>query len=265
MNKFDSKKLLRTLTVGRGSILVPHIEAYQQRGKFPEKWEIEIRNVKKDDGHFHPSSDAFMPPRDLWLKMQGRLIGKPISPALRRTFDCGHMWHGYLQSILIDMGLVQPENVERHTTYRIVTKHGTAIGSGTGDLVDVTIPGHGEWLVDIKTMSKREFEQGANEYTMLKWQAQVSCYMDWFGSDKAMVLAISKDSPHQMREYEIVKDQNLLNEIYDRWTYVAECVRLGQEPEYEYQVDPLLLNPGDSVLDAEIAAKVKAEFPGDNG
>jgi hypothetical protein len=256
----DSKKLLRTLTVGRGSILVPHIEAYQQRGKYPPKWDIEIRNYKPSDGYFHPSSDAFTPPRQLWLKMQGRLIQPKVTPALRRTFDCGHMWHGYLQAMLIEMGFVTPENVERHITHKIKTDQGEVIGSGTGDLVDVQIPGHGSWLVDIKTMNKIEFERGAHEFTLLKWRAQVGCYMDWFGADRALVLAICKDSPHQMREYQIQKDDALLREIYDRWAYVAACLRTNTEPDDDYEpVDPLLLNPGDSVMDVELAKKVKAE------
>jgi hypothetical protein len=255
----DKKKLLKTLTAGRGAILVPHIEAYQARGKFPETWDIEIRNYKESDKHFHPSSHCFAYPRDIWLAMQDRLIYPKVTPALRRTFDCGHMWHGYLQAMLVEMGFVHPDNVERKLQHKIVTHRGECIGSGTADLVDVEIPGHGKWLVDIKTMSKPEFEAGASEYTFKKWDAQVSCYMDWLGVSKAMVLAICKDSPHQMREYQIVKNVQLLNEIYDRWTYVAEHVRTGVDPgdEYEYQVDPLLLNPGDSVFDLVDAEKVQ--------
>jgi hypothetical protein len=254
---FDSKKLLKTLTAGRGSILVPHIEAYQQRAKFPPKWDIEIRNDKQPDGHFHPSSDAFAHPTDLYLARKGKIIPRPISPALRRTFDCGHMWHGYLQAMLVDMKFVHPDGVEQHVTHTITTAWGEAIGAGTGDLVGVEIPGHGRWLVDIKTMNKPEFEQGASEYTLKKWNAQVSCYMDWFGFDKAFVLAISKDSPHDMREYQIVKDENLLAEIYDRWGYTARCLRDNTPPseDYHYTVDPILLNPGDSVLDAVVAEK----------
>lgn len=255
---FDSRKLRKTMTAGHGAILVPLIESYQRSAKFPETWTIEIRNSKPDDGHFHPSSDAFTSPHDLWLAKQGRLARSPISPALRRTFDCGHMWHGYLQNILIEMGLVKPENVEKYIVKPVTTHRGEFIGAGTGDLIDVQIPGYGSWLVDIKTMNKPEFEQGANEYTMVKWRAQVSCYMDWFGADKAMILAICKDSPHDMREYQIIKDQSMLDEIYDRWSFVAECLRTNTDPdecEYKYEVNPILLNPGDSVLDVEIAKK----------
>ena len=227
---FDSKKLMRSLTAGHGAILVPHIEAYQQRAKFPDKWYIEVRNDRQPDPHFHPSTDCFSSPHDLWLYRKGRLIPRPISPALRRTFDCGHMWHGYLQAILVEMGLVQPDNVERKLIHEVAPG---VIGAGTADLVDVAIPGHGEWLVDIKTMNKVEFEQGASEQTLLKWTAQVSCYMDWLDTSKAMILAICKDSPHNFREYQIRKDTNLLQEIYARWAYVAECLEKDIEPEIE--------------------------------
>lgn len=247
---FDSKKLMKSLTAGHGAILVPHIEAYQQRAKFPDVWNVEIRNTREKDTHFHPSGDCYAKPIDLWLARKGRLIGRPISPALRRTFDCGHMWHGYLQEMLIEMGLVKRENVERRLEKTIAPG---LIGAGTADLVDVAIPGHGEWLVDIKTMNKVEFEQGASELTLKKWTAQVNCYMDWLGTTKAMVLAICKDSPHNFREYQIQKDPRLLSAIYGRWAYVVECLEKNVEPDMEYVVDPLLLNPGDSVFDAEVA------------
>ena len=226
----DSKKLRKTMTAGHGAILVPHIEAYQQKAKFPTEWSITIRNEKKDDGHFHPSSHCFMPVRDLWLDRQGRLAKRPISPALRRTFDIGHMIHGYLQSILLDMGLVREENIERYIKQMIFGAHGKCIGAGTGDLIDVAIPGHGNWLVDIKTMGKTEFEQGAREDTLKKWNAQVNCYMDWFQTTKALVLAFSKDSPHDMREYQITRDGTLLMEVYNRWSYVQHCIDEGIEP-----------------------------------
>jgi hypothetical protein len=70
--------------------------------------------------------------------------------------------------------------------------------------------------VDIKTMNKVEFGQGASEHTMLKWKAQVSCYMDWLDTEKAFILAVCKDSPHEFREYQIQKDVPLLEEIYGR-------------------------------------------------
>lgn len=247
----DQKALLRTLTINYGQILVPYIDSYQAAAKFPKEWNITIPNTKESDGCFHPSSHCFMKPRDIYLDMKGTVTKPKPSAALRRTFDCGHMWHGYIESVIQEMGFVRPQDVERYLYQPMENHHGPFVGAGTGDLVDVQIPKQGTWLVDIKTMNKGEFEAGANKYTYMKWEAQVNCYMDWIGTKNAIILAICKDSPHNMREYKIEYKPELLNEIYDRWGYTAKCLREGKLPEDNYEpVDPLLLNPGDSVLDA---------------
>jgi len=260
MAKFDSKKLLKTLTAGQGSILVPHIESHlTKRENFPEKWVIEIPNFKKGDGYYHPSGDCFTSPTDLWKKKKGLLLHKPVNAALQRTFDCGHMWHGYIQNLLIHMGFVTPENVERHLL-KTILESPEVIGSGTADLVDVEIPGHGKWLVDIKTMGKKEFDAGANEWTMLKWRAQVSCYMDWLDTEKAMILAVCKDSPHLFREYQIIKDEELLKQIYERWAYASYCFEKDIKPETKEEIDPRLQARGDSSLDESEAWLTEPQY-----
>src|SRR5690348_15589487 len=101
----DTKKLVRTLTVHQGQILGPLIDAYLGRAKFPPTWELTIENEKEWDPHFHPSSDAFVDPDTLYLDKTRQLKHRPISASLRKTFDVGHMWHRYLQNILVDMRL----------------------------------------------------------------------------------------------------------------------------------------------------------------
>jgi hypothetical protein len=226
----DSKKLLRTLTVNRGTILAPLIDQYQARNKFPDKWEIEIRNDKEWDPHFHPSGDSYTDPRTLYLDKTGQLKPRLVSPSLRRTFDVGHMWHGYIQNILIDMGLVAPENVEKPLLHDLVTiGERSFYGRGTADLVDVHIPGHGYWLVDIKTMNSNNFGS-LPEATLKKYTAQVNLYGDWLNCDKMLILAVNKDSPHDFREFIIQRDESLLQDVYDRWIYVAEHIAAGEEP-----------------------------------
>jgi hypothetical protein len=221
----DTRKLLRTLTIGQGSILVPHIEAYQDRGVFPPTWDITIVNEKPDDGHFHPSSECLTPVDVLWRQKKGLTPKERIGSSLRRAFDAGHMWHGYFGSILVEMGFVDPKNVERYIIYDIEEGERYCRAAGTGDLVGVNIPGNGEWLVDMKTMNKQTFESGLSPHMLAKYTAQVNCYGDWFGYEKMMILAIEKDSPHRLKEIVIQRDETLLNEIYQRWLYVAECLR----------------------------------------
>jgi hypothetical protein len=189
----------------------------------------------------------------LFRQKKGTAPKKPITAALRKTFICGHMWHSFLETILQEMGFVQPDKVEVERTITLMRQATEFTCRGTIDLLDVEIPERGAWLVDIKTMNKGEFEAGANKLTFKKWLAQVSCYMDWMDRDQAMILAVCKDSPHQMREYIIEKDKEMLEGIYNRWVYTQMCLTDDTLPNDVYQPDPLLLNPGDSVLDAVIA------------
>lgn len=203
-------------------------------GKFPDTWEITIPNFKLDDGLFHPSSHVFSDPRLLYFDRQDsrevirlgidpKTLQRRIPAQLRRTFDWGHMAHGYYGAILQEMGFVQPGNVERKV-------HGfDGLGSGTADLVDVEIPGQGKWLVDMKTMNSPEFKRGPRPDTLKKWTAQVSCYGAWLGVEKLMILAIEKDSPHGLKEIQIKIDDDLLENILERWMYVEEAI-LDQDP-----------------------------------
>jgi len=158
------------------------------------------------------------------------------------------MWHNYLEAILVDMGFVRQDHVELYTQHKVKHERGDFTAAGTGDCVDVSIPGHGQWLVDIKTMNKKQFEQGPEEYMFRKWEAQVNCYGDWFGLDKMMILAVCKDSPHEFREYIIQKKPQVLEDIYDRWAYVAQCLRDGIEPNDDYRETDIELQGEEGLL-----------------
>lgn len=233
----DTKKLSRSLMLGRGAILTPHIDAYQERGKFPETWTLNIHNEKekRDYGEakvrFSAGSDALPSPDHLLRKIRGQIIEDKISAQLRRTFDCGAMWHDYIGQILVDMDFIDPKGVEQYKIQKIETDHGVAYGSGMGDLVGVKIPGYGDWLIDMKTMKKADFESEPAKYLWDKYVAQINLYGDWFGYDKMMILGIEKDSPHRLREWIIPKDQDLIDQVYDKWTYVMSCYDEGLEIE----------------------------------
>jgi len=83
----------------------------------------------------------------------------------------------------------------------------------------------------MKTMNKRQFEAGATPGLLKKWNAQVNIYGDWIDLDQMLILAIEKDYPHRLREYVVQKDNDILEEIYDRWSLVADHVKRGVAPE----------------------------------
>lgn len=224
--------------VNQGAILGPVIDQYLARGKFPPTWELTIENEKEWDPHFHPSSDSFSDPKTLYLDKTKQLKHRAIGASLRKTFDVGHMWHRYLQNILVEMGLVHPDNVEKALQPKLFRIDGQDFfGRGTADLVDVHIPGHGYWLVDIKTMNKENF-QTPREDTLTKYFAQVNLYGDWLTgleniAPKMMILGVCKDSPHDFREWIVPHDPDTLDDIYSRWRYVSECIVKGIEPTEE--------------------------------
>lgn len=228
-----NKTLLKKLSTG--NMLVPYIDQYQNKGEFPDKWTIEIENFRRvPDQAFHPSGDCLASPKELYKRLTGQEV-KRTPAGLRRVFDCGHFWHAYYQSIIVAMGYAKPENVER--TYKYNHKDGW-LGKGTLDLI-VDMPKGGEYIVDLKTMNDQEFDTGPYPLTLAKWTAQVNCYMHWTGIKKAFILCIRKGgSPgkgglpaHDLREITIEYDENLIEDIYKKWSYVWQCIQDGTPPE----------------------------------
>lgn len=230
-----NRSLLKNLN--QGFILVPHINRYQDRGEFPDTWNIEIRNFKGTDSYFHPSGDCYESISNLYLKLTGQVEYKSISHPLRRVFDCGHFWHGYYQEILKHMGFTDDERIEQTFTYQS-EKGWTA--KGTLD-VRVDIPKKGEFIVDMKTVNDTEYDEGIRPETLKKWTAQVNCYMDWTGIRNAFILAIRKGGTqqkggkpmHDLKEIAIPYDKDLIEKIYTRWTLVDQCVKRGTPPSEE--------------------------------
>lgn len=226
-------KLLKKLA--SGELLVPYIDIYQNEGKFPPVWNIQIDNNKRvPDLAFHPSSDCFATPSQLYARLNGQ-EPKKIPFSLRRTFDCGHFWHGYYQEMVLDMGYTTKEDIERSVSFS--HKDGWE-AKGTADLV-IDLPRKGIWLVDMKTMNDKEYDEGPYEITKKKWAAQVNMYMEWLGIRKCFILAIRKGGTpakgglpsHGLREIPIEYDKGLIEAIYAKWSYVWDCYNKQEEPK----------------------------------
>jgi len=219
----DFSKLVKTIGAGRGHILAPHIDMFlEQHNEFAPT--VTVGGIKVDDGHFHPSGHCLMDEEALYQDRLGAQH-RSITAAQKKTFDCGHMWHGYIQAALVEMGFVKPENVERHITLGLPAFNEpfpfrTKI-SGTVDLFDVEIPGRGSWLVDIKTASIGTFANLEQTSLFEKYKAQVNVYGDMVKQKNILILVIQKDSPHDFREIQIQSDPELLSEIYEKWIRVA--------------------------------------------
>lgn len=217
-----------------GFLLAPLIARYQDKADFPERWMIEIRNFKGSDSFFHPSGDCYEPIELLYKKLMGELEPKSVSHPLRRVFDCGHFWHGYYQEIIKHMGLTDDSKIEKSLKYQ---HEDGWTAKGTLDII-VDIPNKGEFIVDMKTVNDTEYDSGIRPDTLKKWTAQVNCYMHWTGIKRAFILAIRKGGTqapgrkpmHDLKEIAIPYDEDIINQVYRRWSLVWECLQAKTPP-----------------------------------
>lgn len=174
-------------------------------------------------------------------------------PSLAKIFQVGHFWHQYLQKICIRAGLCDEQHVERRGE-RVWKEMGPIYWGGGGDgiylpksfhwvtgsadICPLDIPGHGEYLIDFKTMGSHQFRGNLPaELTVEKWECQLNIYMDFFDMEKALIVGINKDAPHDFKEFEFRRNQDLIDALYGKWKLVSECLDEGIAPPEDEVVE----------------------------
>lgn len=214
--------------------LAPHLDRVIGEGDF--EWTYTYSPKIGDDG-WHPSGDCTPSLRDLYLKAKGELAERPISTSLYKTFQVGHFFHAYVQHLVVEkLQFCDWDAIERTGTKKWNDDpYGYATGSG--DIAPITLPTHGELLVDMKTMNAHDFRgHSLPAWTKDKWECQVNIYMDFFDLDRAIILGIMKDSPHDFKEFFFPKNQELVDAIYKKWELVSECLANNIEPPADEEV-----------------------------
>lgn len=228
-------------------------------GKGEFEWTYDYKPKGTDTG-WHPSGHCTPTLHELYMfaaseevLMKAALDGSaPIDknapahePPLAKIFQVGHFWHQYLQEICIRAGLCELKHVERRGEY--VWKSINVYWGGSGDGIDLPvpfhwvtgsadicpldIPGHGEYLIDFKTMGSHQFRGNTPAaLTMEKWECQLNTYMNFFDMEKAIVVGINKDAPHDFKEFEFHRNQKLIDSLLDKWKLVSECLDEGVCP-----------------------------------
>lgn len=216
--------------LAKREMLVPHLDNwFAQPDNFPEVLKFEIHPHKEYDDAFHPSSagdcdrltyakrKAHLPPR-----------GKVGEATRQKTFMFGHFCHAMIQHIVVhELKFAEPDSIEKEYQWGGTSKGGHPFWArGFTDLARVNIPGQSDpILVDIKTMQANQFSLNQVPYgTWDKWYSQVQLYLDWEGLDTGIILAAEKDNPHRFKEHVIKRDPTFVNDVYDRWEYLADCL-----------------------------------------
>lgn len=163
-------------------------------------------------------------------------------PPLAKIFQVGHFWHQYLQEICVRASLCELKNIERRgykgwgdleASLKPGEERWKAFHwvTGSADICPLEIPGHGPYLIDFKTMGSHQFRGNKpHELTLEKWECQLNVYMDFFNVDKALIVGINKDAPHDFKEFEFERNSDLVDRLYYKWKLVSECLDEGVAP-----------------------------------
>lgn len=225
--------------------LVPHLERCIQ--EFDEEWTFTYQ-PKEHDLYWHPSSDCVPTASELYDSAQHRLNSEhdeTFARKMRKYGMIGHFWHQYLQHLLVRYDMCGQTDIERRGT-KFWGKNGDAIYNigestldarpfhactGAADVAPINIPRYGEYLVDFKTMASAHYKAVTlPPFFAEKYECQINIYLDFFDLDKALVVGINKDTPHDMKEFEYRRNDELVAAIYDKWKFVADCLEHGDRP-----------------------------------
>jgi hypothetical protein len=234
---------------------------------FDEAWEFKYE-PKTGDTAWHPSGHCVSKPTELYEYAQARLNGESGREApgiaFRKAGHVGHFWHQLLQYVTVEkLGFATWNEIEAigkrvwkwDLEYKDCTHQNCGSGhgencaawglkssaphpyhwaTGAADIAPCHIPKHGDYLVDFKTMSSQHYRSPSlPEFFALKYECQINIYMDWFDLEKGLIVAIQKESPHDFREVEFRRDQELIDAIYAKWQFVSDCLDAGEAPDFE--------------------------------
>lgn len=222
--------------------LVTHLDSYLAI----EVTDFEfIYEPKIGDDAWHPSGHCTPSVTELYDIATGNVERKEWGTSMLKTFMVGHFWHQLLQKAVIDLGFAEPSAIERRGTKGwgdIIDPHADGNimeykyrpyhwATGAADVAPCTIPGHGDYVIDFKTMSGHQYKSVAlPEWAAFKYECQINIYMDFFGIEKGLIVAVQKDSPHEFKEFTYVENRPLIDAIYRKWKFVSECLDSGEIP-----------------------------------
>lgn len=233
--KLDKSMLAKNLVLNH--YLVQHIDRAIGEGEM--SWDAKFEPKVGDDA-WHPSGDCTPSPYVLYHKAVDAVEGTGLNPhpvSLLKTFTVGHFWHHYIQHIVVErLGFATWDEVEVRGESRWADKP-FHWATGSADIAPCRIPVHGDFLVDIKTMGAHDFRPPRlPAWCASKYECQLNIYMDWFDLERAIILAVCKDSPHDFKEFHFVRNQPLIDAIYTKWKLVGDCIDQGVEPDESFDI-----------------------------
>lgn len=185
---------------------------------------------KEKDTAWHPSGHCTPSVSELYHIASTPQKNSEHGTNTQKNFLVGHFWHQLLQWSIVQIGLAPQSAIERKGV-RVWNNEDLSStdpprpynwATGAGDVAPCTIPRHGEYLVDFKTMHDRDFKtEGMPNWCAEKYEAQINIYMDMFDLEKALIIPVQKGTPHEFKEFTFARNQPLIDAIYNKWEMVA--------------------------------------------
>lgn len=219
--------MLRQTTAKTEDLLIPYLDSYILIKPNTGDFVVENRH-KKGDKYFHPSGDCLRCKRQLFFRLSDRFEDKreDFKPPTLRTFAVGHSIHSLVQAWLKDMGTIQGFPHSAFGSEVRVFSEELNIRGSVDDIV--LFPASGKlYLIEIKTMNGTAFNQlkAPKQEHQLQSRIYLHClknYSDLPPIEEAIVLYISKDYPHSLKEFKLKEGD--VSPILKRWREVQEAL-----------------------------------------
>lgn len=212
-------------------MIMPHFELAILNDKWPDSYTIEIDSSTyygTGDGFFHPSSHPLKGARQLYYLLhpdhQDKIVRERPTLQKQMRLAMGSALHGVIQTQMQMAGLIASQDdieveyiiPEHHVRGRIdwVCKH----------------PEDPELIVELKTRDARLYSK--QEAILPSWDAQLSLAEYAMGKDHGILLMAEYGGNNNLREFPHKRNDQLLDEIFTKFSYVRDCIAKNTPPSH---------------------------------
>jgi hypothetical protein len=211
-------------------LITPYLEVSIVGENWPDNYQITIDSgpyYGAGDGYFHPSSHPLMGARQLYYLFHPDHRDKILTerPTLKRemTLAMGSALHGVVQTQFQMTGLVGPDDVE--VEYILEEQH----VRGRIDFI-VHHPNGNDYVVEMKTRLPWKFK--SQDELEPSWDAQLSLAEYSQGKTEGILLLVESGWPYSIKELFHRRNDNLLDEVFEKFAAVRRAIAESKEPKY---------------------------------
>ncbi len=218
-----------------GLVVLPALQAYLARGKFPRSLKVSFEQHSLDsgpDGHFHPSNHPLMTARQLWYYLHYPEYMEPREFGWMGMLSVmmGKAYHSFIQACMRDANLTMtPTELEREGW--TLTRSGecylqdpeTGSRGQCDGILKVMVRTADRSIWEFKTsnsMTIRSVSDLDLDAFIAKWPdyyAQVQEYMRLSGLSMAVVTILALGYPWEMREFHIPADPQFQASVAEKY------------------------------------------------